>query len=410
MAFGGDGIAREEGKVIFIEGAVPGEIVEAEILQDKKRFAKARTVQKIESAADEIPAFCPVFSRCGGCDWQHVPYSKQLEWKRQFITSALQKTAHYFYPSPLPMHGSQKLEGFRNRIKLKARLFQGRFDFGYFAKGSHDLVRVAACPIAESSIQAMMKDLLARDWPKDLRWQGELEIQAISDGRRLLHFMPDFPDQKLLASQFPNDAFDPEGSVPFEKHEGTEYRTRAGQFQQVNVEGNHELRAWVKQKLKELKPKTLVDLFCGSGNLSLGLATLDPDLKVWGIEYSEAAIRTAEDNVRENGVKGFLYKAGPANRIREIFPDLPQAIDCVITDPPRQGMDDSIEDLLALKPKHILSVSCDPNTFARDLKRFLECGYVPREIRGMDFFPHSYHIETLAHLEWDPKAVNEIQG
>ena len=98
---------------------------------------------------------------------------------------------------------------------------------------------------------------------------------------------------------------------------------------------------------------------------------LGAGLRVWGLEWSEKAIATAQENLKRNQLKGAQYKSGPAKDLRSIFPDLPETLDCVITDPPRQGMDDSLDILIGLKPKHILSVSCDPNTFARDLKGLL---------------------------------------
>ncbi|MES2744327.1 MAG: class I SAM-dependent RNA methyltransferase [Bdellovibrionota bacterium] len=398
VAFGGDGIAREDGKVIFIEQAVPGETVTAEILQDKKRFARARKLTTLIPAPDAVEPFCPVFGRCGGCDWQHVPYSKQLDWKRQFIESALSKNARFTWHEPISVWPSVQTQNFRNRIKLKARLYQGRLEVAYFAKSSHEIVTITQCPIAETAINEFLLEV--KDLPFDVSasWRGELEIQRVGLKQRLLHFDPEFPQQKFLQKHFPNDFVQPTDSVLLEEHEGLSYRTRAGQFQQVNALGNHQLRAWIKTKVVQTGAKTLVDLFCGSGNLSLSLQSISA-IKVWGIEYSETAIRTAKENAKDKPLQNFAYKAGPANQIREIFPDIPESVDCVITDPPRAGMDDSIADLLGLKPKHILSVSCDPNTFARDLKILLENGYVLKEILGADFFPHSYHIETLAHLE-----------
>lgn len=361
-------------------------------------------MKTLQAAADSVVPFCPVFQSCGGCDWQHVPYAKQLEWKRQFIESALYKSARLTLPAPVVVRPSAEVQNFRNRIKLKARVYQGRFEFGYFAKGSHNLIRIESCPIAETSINELMTKLRSLVLPTSLSWDGELEIQRIGEdeGRCLLHFNPEFPDATVLEKVLPHDAINPTESVLFERHDQIAYRTRAGQFQQVNRKGNHDLREWIKTKVVQIKPKTLLDLYCGSGNLSLGLRSIDAELKVWGLEFSESAIKTAVENLRENKISNFVYRSGPANEIRQLMEDLPISIDCVITDPPRQGMNDALEDILALKPKHILSVSCDPNTFARDLKILLERGYRIRELSGIDFFPQSYHVETLAHLEWDP--------
>jgi 23S rRNA (uracil1939-C5)-methyltransferase len=387
--------------VIFIEHAVPGETVMAEITQDKKRFARARKLTTVSPAIDAIDPFCPVFGRCGGCDWQHVPYLKQLDWKREFIRSALAKVARVTWPAEIPILASPMTTGFRNRIKLKARLVQGHLKLSYFAKGTHENVPITQCPIAEPAINQFLIEVKEVVFDKSLQWQGELEIQRVGPRQRLLHFDSNFPGRSILQSHFPEDYIDPLESVVFEEHAGLVYRTRAGQFQQVNALANHQLRDWIKTKVVQIGAQTLVDLYCGSGNLSLGLRVV-PSLRVWGVEASKAAIQTAQENVKDFPLQNLIYEAGHAHRIRDIFHDIPDTVDCVITDPPRSGMEDSIRDLLSLQPKHILSVSCDPNTFARDLKILLEHGYELRDLLGVDFFPHSYHIETLAHLERRP--------
>ncbi len=402
VAFGGDGIARVDGKVIFIEQAVPGERVEVALLQDKKRFAKGRVVRKLSPAPDAVPAPCPVFGRCGGCDWQHVPYPKQLEWKASFIRSALQKNARYEHPEPIAVRPSSQEYSYRNRIKLKARIAPSRrFEFGYHAQGSHQVVPIAQCPIADRAINALLDELRDLVMPGREAWQGECELQRLEGDRRLLHFMPPLPREvhKALAAALPRDAIAaPSGSAfeEFERESGLIYATQAGQFQQVNRAANHAMRAWVRRKVEETGSQTVLDLFCGSGNLSLQL--LNGRRQVWGLELAEPAIETAQQNLKINGLSGGIYKSGPVSELARLFPDLPRGLDCVITDPPRQGMDDSLNELLALRPRHILSISCDPNTFARDLQGMLEAGYEVRELFGYDFFPHTYHVETIAHL------------
>ena len=402
VAFGGDGIARHDGKVYFVEQAVPGETVEVEILQDKKRFARVRAVRTLEAAPDAIPGFCPVFGSCGGCDWQHVPYPKQVEWKASFIKSALFKNAQIEWPEEIKVLPSEDIHNYRNRIKLKARMdAQQRLEFGYFAKSSHTPVFIAQCPIADPAINAFLDELKNFTFPKAFRWQGDMEIQALTKGQRLIHFNPDFPAEALthLRTKFVNDKIESPGFLALEDHEGIHYATQAGQFQQVNIKGNRTLRSWIKAKVEAIGAKTVLDLFCGSGNLSMQfLAKEDEGLRVWGLELADKAIDTAQYNLERNGFIQGGYKAGPVSELHQIFRDLPATLDCIITDPPRQGMDDSLEEVLKLRPLNILSVSCDPNTFARDLKGILEKGYVLKEIFGMDFFPHTYHIETVAHL------------
>lgn len=405
MAFGGDGIARHDGKVYFVEHAVPGETVEAEILQDKKRFARARTSRTLEAAPDAIPGFCPVFGSCGGCDWQHVPYAKQLEWKASFIKSALFKNARIEWPGDIQVLPSEDIQNYRNRIKLKARMNpQRRLEFGYFAKGSHNPIFIESCPIADAQINAFLNALKALRFATAYSWQGDMEVQALANGQRLVHFHPDFPSEALaqLRASFAKDVIESQGFLALEVHDGIQYATQAGQFQQVNIKGNRTLRSWIRKKIEAMGARTVLDLFCGSGNLSMQLLE-NESLKVWGLELSDQAIETAQHNLERNGFKQGRYKSGPVSELHQIFNDLPETLDCIITDPPRQGMDDSLDEVLKLRPRNILSVSCDPNTFARDLKGILDRGYVLKEIFGMDFFPHTYHIETIAFLTLDSR-------
>ncbi len=399
VAFGGDGIARQDGKVIFIEHAVPGERVEVELVQDKKRFARARILRKLEPAPDAVKPPCKVFGSCGGCDWQHVPYANQLEWKAGFIRSALFKNARYEHAETIKVLPSPETENYRNRIKLKARMTPRRtLEFGYFAKSSHTPVFIAQCPIADRVINSFLSALKDFVFPQSYSWQGDLEVQAIAEQRCLVHFNPNFPPEALAAlqQQFPLESVETKGFIGLEDDQGLHYATQAGQFQQVNIKANQFLRGWAQNKIESLACETVLDLFCGSGNLSLQL--LRQGRKVWGLEYSTQAIATAAFNVERNQLKHSNYRSGPVHEIHKIFQDLPQQLDCIITDPPRQGMDDSLEEVLRLRPKHILSISCDPNTFGRDLKGMLEQGYVVKELFGIDFFPHTYHVETVAHL------------
>lgn len=352
-------------------------------------------MERLAPAPDAVEAFCPVFLRCGGCDWQQVPYEKQLRWKAGFIETALRKIAGLH--QTVTVVPSQKIEAYRNRIRLKAEISRGRLTLGYFAKGSHDRVVIKGCPIADRPIDRAIAALLGLNWPET--WRGDLEIQVLADQSCLLHFVPPLPQQieKALDEGLPQSLGQRarEGFYRLEEDSGLEYRTQGGQFQQVNLDGNRWLRSWAAERITAIGAATVVDLFCGSGNFSLGLK----GRKVWGLEISDRAIETANENLRVNGRENAVYRAGPAKEIRSIFPDLPAAIDCVITDPPRQGMADSLPDLIALKAEHILSISCDPNTFARDLKGLMEAGYELKEIFGIDFFPHTYHVETVAHLQ-----------
>jgi 23S rRNA (uracil1939-C5)-methyltransferase len=409
VAFGGDALTRRDGKVYFVADALPGESVTAEIYQDKERFAKARVLTRVTAPSYVVPAPCPYAARCGGCQWQRVPYAMQEKWKAGFIEDALQRIGGIPAGSyPFAMHGSPETLHYRNRIDVKWQVAtDGSVRIGYFAKSSHDLVAIEQCWIADERINQVLQSCLKLQFPKRERiFQTSLEFQVIADDRVLVSgqdippgFWQDFKEvvqgHAELSSKLLVNSLD---FVLLEEWDGLRFHTRAGQFQQVNLPANRFLRAWVRDFARQHKVQHAVDLYCGSGNLSLALAR--DGIQVFGVEAYAPSIEAAVHNAQENSLKA-QYAAGDAQDIRQLFPTLP-APDLLIVDPPRRGMAEAVEPVLQLTAKRIIYVSCDPNTLARDLKNMMSAGYALEEVMGLDFFPQSYHIETVCVLKKDP--------
>lgn len=418
MAFGGEGISRHEGKVIFVADALPGEEVLVEIVSEKERYAKGQVVERLTAAPYALPNPCPYAARCGACQWLEVPYSLQLEWKRSFIASALERIAALPESAQgIRLTPSPTLQGYRNRIKIKLRLHSdGRLELGYFARGTHELVPIAACWVAEDPINRSLEALLHSSGHPELKALGrnatyELELQSLPEGvtasfmtretgavprevRRALRRATE--STAGLAWDEGEDA----ESKPrfFDAQNGLRYHTYPGQFQQVNLKANHLLRDRVRTLVQELAPKKVLDLYCGSGNFSLQLAAAG--IEVWGLELAPRAIDCAQKNLELNQMTGALYLAAPVEQLRSSFPELtPGSIDLVIADPPRAGMPEALGLIEELSPRHLIYISCDPTTLARDLKRLGSSGYRINSVEGFDFFPHSFHIETLVNLE-----------
>ncbi len=412
VAFGGDGLARHEGKVYFVPNTLPEQRVAVEVLKDHGRFAHARCVEILAPAPYQLSSSCTYSEQCGGCQWLEVPYERQLAWKKSFIAAALQKFAQIEIPTDWPMIAAPQKEAYRNRIKLKLHHRpDGSFLWGYYAKGSHDLVPISRCAIASDAINEVLLALgeLRLPAPK----QGalyEMELQHLpgTNDKVTACFLPAASDALMerfqeVSSQHPilsqrlvwSKASD--GPRCFEIDRDLNYYTHAGQFQQVNREGNHFLRQWVERQALVLGAQKIVDLFCGSGNLSLSLARNGAN--VWGLEVGETAIAAAQVNLEVNDLPETRYACGLAHQIFEVFPELRKtSIDLLIVDPPRKGMAEAIPKVLELNAKHLIYVSCDPNTLARDLKALLAGGYRLVEGMGLDFFPHSYHVETVVRL------------
>ncbi len=416
VAFGGDGLARHDGKVIFVPDAIPEESLEIEILKDHGRFAHGRRLRTLQPAPYSQENPCPYAELCGGCQWLHVPYERQLAWKKSFIAAAFQKFAKVEWPSSWPIVAAPQTAGYRNRIKIKLQhLPSGSFRWGYYAKGSHTLVPIKHCWIAADPINKVLQafsELNCKAPQQGALYELELQHLPGTDDQVTAAFLPPAPDSFIdrlreASAQHPilgkrliwSKANDP--ARIFEEDRNLTYHTHAGQFQQVNREANHYLRAWIERKALALGAERIVDLFCGSGNLSLGLAQAGS--QVWGLEVGEAAIAAAAQNVSVNELDTAQYACGLAHHLHAIYPDLKgQSIDLVLVDPPRKGMAEALESVLSLKAPHLIYVSCDPNTLARDLRTILEAGYTLKDGLGLDFFPHSYHVETVVHLSLLP--------
>lgn len=406
VAFGGDALTRRDGKVYFVADALPGETVTAEIYQDKERFAKARVLTRVAAPSYASEAPCPYADRCGGCQWQRVPYAMQQQWKAGFIEDALQRIGGIPAGSyPFAMHGSPETLHYRNRIDVKWQITSdGTVRIGYFAKSSHDLVSIEECKIADERINQVLQTCLTLKFPKRERlFQSSLEFQVIADDRVLVSgqdipagFWQDFKEivqgHAELGGRLILNSVD---FVLLEEWDGLRFHTRAGQFQQVNLPANRFLRAWVRDFARQHKVQNALDLYCGSGNLSLALAR--EGIQIFGVEAYAPSIEAAVHNARDNSLKAH-YAVGDAQDIHQLFPALPD-LDLLIVDPPRRGMAEAVEPVLQLAASRIIYVSCDPNTLARDLKIILAAGYVLENAMGLDFFPQSYHVETVCVLK-----------
>ncbi len=410
IAFGGDGIARLDGKVYFVADALPGQTVEIEVYEDKERFAKARLLQVLEEAPFAAIAPCPYADRCGGCQWQKVPYEQQLVWKASFIRDALQRIGGLAADSyAFSMQASELPFAYRNRIEVKFHIRQeGNVELGYFAKSSHQLVRIEECKIADPRINEALAYLCQLQCPASTGdFEGSLELQTVEAENefKVLLFADHWPSavwQRLLKgieqlAWLKNHlVLDRKAFVLLETWQGLKFYTRAGQFQQVNLPANRFLRQWVLDFAKKNHIKVAVDLYCGSGNLSLALAR--EKIQVFGVESYGPSIEAARYNREINHLGGYAtYETGDAEDIRLLFPTL-AAVDLMIVDPPRRGMAEAIEPLLKIDARHLIYVSCDPNTLARDLKRLVAAGYRLESVMGLDFFPQSYHVETVCLL------------
>lgn len=414
MSFGGEGIGYHEGKVIFVDGALPGDRVTVKVYREKKSFAKATALKLIEHSKDRVPSTCIYSDTCGGCPWMNARYEDQLEWKKSFINSALSKIAKLDSFKIDRMIASENRLGYRNRVKLKARVSKdGKLSLGFFAKQSHKLVSIDSCkiadPLIDKAIGWLSKKHLSLTLKQDILTDIELQVIKPEDPSLMadISFHPKTPRHQALSHALTEllrtcpeiswvscEGFSPKKRFTYDRQDQIEFLSSNGEFQQVNLKANHTLRSYIKDLIKAHKPKKVLDLYCGSGNLSLLCS--DTESMIIGVESNLESIKTAGQTLEKNNIKGAEYLRAKAEDMGRLL-DKKGPFDFVIVDPPRAGLGEAIAGLMALKASHICYVSCDPNTLARDIG-LLAKEYNLTEVIGLDFFPQTYHVETVAYL------------
>lgn len=422
-AFGGKGVARNSGKVFFVDGGIEGDLLLAKITEQSDRYNEAIIQKLLEPSPHRGPSPCPVSDICGGCQWQGVPYSKQLEWKMGFIQNSLRRIGKVDANISIEMKKSPLINGYRNRIFMRGRLSPtGKLRLGYFRRASQDFVEAKQCAIASPRLNQFIKDVcdltfldlcVDQGFIEDIKFKIELQdlpsMHDTSPHLLVIIHEPDHPkfDKKMLVEKIsrlksvywcgsPGDLHQAD-PVLFESHLGINFHTAPGIFQQINIQHNHLVRQMVHDTAMKYGPKKILDIFCGSGNLSLALAS--KSIEIDGIEYSKRAIDIARYNVVQNNLKSANYYAGDTEKF--LWRAAKQGInyDMIIADPPREGMYKSLIPLMKIHPKHIIYISCDPTTLSRDLGSLCKKDYRVIQFVALDFFPNTFHVESFVILE-----------
>jgi 23S rRNA (uracil1939-C5)-methyltransferase len=418
MAFKGYGVARIDGKVVFVPYTVTGDEAWIEIMEMKKKYFMGRLVQLIKPSPARVNPPCPYFGTCGGCQWQHIDYSIQVEQKKEILVEILKRIGGIKKIPSVNIIPSPKPYDYRVRVQLKVK---GK-KMGYYHEKSHQIVDVDRCPISHSLVNQIIRNL--REEFDLLSHMEEIEINVSpEEGRGVLLFHPHsckqesvyFTKQLLLNQPIlrgvaiaEKDGLHLFGDptlnfiIPLsqEKEKKLKLRISSGSFSQVNMEQNQRLIQMILQFSEVGHEDRVFDLYAGVGNFTLPLAVRAKE--VLGIEENKSAIEDAQFNAERNGIKNCQFIQG---RVEDVFPDWKKGIpDLIILDPPRRGCKTILDQVIQWKPKKIIYVSCEPTTFARDLHLFLERGYSLQKLGLIDMFPQSYHIETLGLLGPNERA------
>lgn len=419
---GGFGLARQDdGPVILTRFVLPGETVEVRETAFHRGYNNADLVEVVVPSPDRVAPPCPLYARCGGCDFQHCSPSAQLELKTAIVRETLKRAKIPFPPEALqPALPSPDLFHYRHRIRLKVSE-DGRL--GFFQHGSNALVATDNCPVATGLLNHHLKILAAPGLLTDsAHFISEIEVQhspADAAVFLLLHVRPGRAVDRAaltgLASSLPEitgiwlrqksraeeikgtDGFLRQDSGPDITGHPFTLCWSPDCFFQVNAEQNTRLIAEVVRLAGDTDGRHTLDLFCGMGNFSLPLA-LNGAL-VTGIERNPAGVTWARTNCTRAGINNARFIANDVMAaMRKLARESGQA-DIIILDPPRQGIGRQAGQLALLNPARIIYISCDPATLARDLALITREGYRVATLHPVDMFPQTHHIETVVLLE-----------
>lgn len=427
----GDGVGRWGERVVFVPDSVPGDRAFVRLVRVKPEYAHALLHELLEPSTHRIRPSCIVADKCGGCQWQHIAYEYQLEAKQNQVIQALERIGRFSRPPVAPVLAAPNLN-YRNKATYPlGTSATGKVQAGYYQKGSHHLINLNQCPVQDSRLNPLLKevkqDIQKRSWRvyDEHKHKGQVRHLALRIGRRtgemLLTLVVrswDLPGIEVQASEWlnrypqlvgvslnrnperTNAIFGSETrciagqAYLIEQFAGLEFQVLPDTFFQVYTESAESLLQVIMQQLNLQGDEVLVDAYCGIGTLTLPLARVLR--QAIGLEVQPEAVEQAQLNAQRNEISNVTFRVGA---VEELLPQLEITPDIVLLDPPRKGCDRAvIEALLRNKPVRIVYVSCKPATLARDLKMLCQSEYRLVKVQPADFFPQTAHVECAAFL------------
>ncbi len=451
----GQSIARTDEYVIFIKGAIPGDVVDVQVTRKKSNYREANVIAIKEKSNKRVDAVCKHFGVCGGCKWQHMQYDWQLFYKQKQVSDALTRLAKIELPEIQQILPSKKIYHYRNKLEFtfsnkkwltldqindKNIVFgEGpdeitRDALGFHIPGMFDkILDIDECLLQEEPSNAIRNEIrkyaLENKLPFfDLREQRGLLrniiIRSTSTGEWMLIVVFHYDDQVViekllnhLVNQFPkitslqyvintkkNDTIGDLECIRYKGNdsiyecmEGLKFKIGPKSFYQTNSEQAYELYKITRNFAAIKNTDVVYDLYTGTGTIANFVA--HQAKKVVGIEYVPAAIHDAKINSQLNNITNTVFYAGDMKDVlNDAFIDENEKPDVIITDPPRAGMHEEVtKKILEIEPHRIVYVSCNPATQARDLQ-LLDAKYKVIQVQPVDMFPQTHHVENVVLL------------
>ena len=413
----GRGVARNAGKVVFVEGAITGELVEARLLESKSKFDRARVVQVLRASASRREPRCPHFGLCGGCATQHVDARTQVAAKQRWLEDNLARIGKVAVGAMLPpIHGEEW--GYRHRARLSVRYVEGKGGalVGFRERKSTYVADMQSCEVLPPAVSALipgLRSLISQLSIRDRVPQVEIAVGDAATVLLFRHLLPFTPEDEVLLRAFADQNrvriwLQPEGpdsARPFRPESaedlyytlpefGLKIAFKPADFTQVNPAVNRLLVSRAMRLLDPQPGERIADLFCGIGNFSLPIATRGA--QVIGFEGSALLVERARENAAANGLVAQF-------EVADLFkPNLEHygRFDKFLIDPPREGAMTLVHALSDEWPRRIVYVSCDPATLARDADVLVhQKGFTLAAAGVVNMFPHTAHVESIALFE-----------
>ena len=433
----GTGIGRHAGFTVFVDGAVPGDVIDAHIIKVKPTYAVGIIRRVVKPSKDRIAPDCAVSDRCGGCSFRALSYDAELRYKKQKVQDALRRIGGLDVAVKEILSTGQTA-GYRNKAQYPVSLStDGKTNIGFYAKKSHRVIDCRDCKLQPPAFEAILRAVA--------RWAAEFGVGIYNEEThtgllRHIYLRKGFAtgetmvclvtlrDELPHADTLIGSLLDADRSVCsvvlnvnpdktnvvlgrqcrtlFGKDEiedilcGLRFRISPLSFYQVNPQGCELLYKQAADFAALTGSETVLDLYCGAGTIGLSMA--HKAKQIIGVEVIDAAIANAKENAKRNGIGNAQFfcddAAGAAKRLQQegLRPDV------IVLDPPRKGCaPDVIDAVAAMAPDRVVYVSCDPATLARDCKRFTELGYHAQEAVAVDMFPRTVHVESVVLMSRD---------
>ena len=435
LAYGGNGVARLDGFVVFVRRGLPGDTVKARVTKVQRRHAEALATDLVAAGPHRVDAPCAHYPACGGCRFQDLAYEAQVAAKQQWVADSLQRLAGLSDPPLEAIVPATSQFHYRNKMEYSFTQLEDGPTLGLHKAGRWDeVLEIEQCWLASETGNRIRNTL--RDWAREEKLtaydqethEGYLRHLLVREGRntgqalvqlvtnrgerfdreRLIEVLNAIPEVRSIhwsvntgvseVTNLPTELLWGEDAIE-EAIGGLRFRVRPNAFLQTNTEMAERLYAIAREFAQLSGNETVYDLYCGIGTIGLSLA--GDALTVWGIEISEESVACAIENQELNGIGNTAFFAG---NVGEVLSDLRvRAGDpgVVVVDPPRAGLaGKALKRLGEIAAPRIVYVSCNPTTLAGDAKRLADdYGYRLVRARPLDMFPHTPHVECVALLE-----------